>query len=369
MPPATPTDPSAAEIPLDDTTPLPDIPTFDDLLRRFKRSMPHNAIFKAVFAAPEETAPIVQSVLSETARSAYDWEHMRNEPTETLGPDMNELRADLLFSLPLRDSPERRDYCYILEGGQSTFEKFYPLRLLSYFVGIWTRERNAHPDRPLPRIIPLVIYNGTAPWRAPANFEHLLAPLPSGAGELLRFTPKFDFNLLDLTQLRPGQIPGTLTGRMILDLMAFVRRKQKGEHTGLLNDIRDFFLRHSDFWACLNASDPRSQQLVQILFLYLATEQDSLTLPEIKQIVSELPILEDNIMTSLAEAIHNGGVAEGELRGELRGKQCGELVGRILAIQEIYLGRTTPARELFAKTTDELQGILAQLRASHAASR
>jgi hypothetical protein len=101
---------------------------------------------------------------------------------------------------------------------QSTVDFEMPFRLLEYQVEIW-RHWLKHEDetRPLPVIVPIVLYNGEPPWTASRKFreildyEHLFGPK-----ELV----DFEYLLVDVARYDEKQLltlANTISSAFILD--------------------------------------------------------------------------------------------------------------------------------------------------------
>lgn len=114
-------------------------------------------------------------------------------------PDFKGKEADLVYRMKLKD---RDVIFYMLIELQSSVDHLMPWRLLQYQVEIWrqvlrdsgSERRNGSGFRLLV-IIPLVLYNGQAPWTAPLLFRDLLHGEQSFADEALL---NFSYFLLDV---------------------------------------------------------------------------------------------------------------------------------------------------------------------------
>lgn len=88
-------------------------------------------------------------------------------------------------------------YVYLLLEFQSTVDGFMPVRILSYTSLLYQdliRQKALGERRKLPRVMPIVLYNGKARWRAPTRVSDLLESGPPG---LEAFQPEQSFLLLD----------------------------------------------------------------------------------------------------------------------------------------------------------------------------
>jgi hypothetical protein len=98
-------------------------------------------------------------------------------------------------------------YVYLLLEFQSHAERWMALRMQVY-VGLLyqdlAKRREFGPQGTLPPVLPLVFYNGTAPWTASAELRELVAAGPSG---LDAFQASQRYLLIDQRSLDPAKLP------------------------------------------------------------------------------------------------------------------------------------------------------------------
>jgi hypothetical protein len=115
--------------------------------------------------------------------------------------DLRERHSDLVWRLRLRGEEEEWIYVYLLLEFQSTSDPFMPLRLLTYVALLLeeiVRKERLKPGDRLPAVLPVVLHNGKARWRAPLRLERLFAPVPR---ELKRYLPRLTYYLIDERRL------------------------------------------------------------------------------------------------------------------------------------------------------------------------
>ncbi len=88
-------------------------------------------------------------------------------------------------------------YVYLLLEFQSSVDRFMALRIMVY-TGLLhqdlVRRGELGPDRKLPAVLPVVLYNGERRWRAPTEVGALIQAPPDG---LARYQPEQAFLLID----------------------------------------------------------------------------------------------------------------------------------------------------------------------------
>jgi hypothetical protein len=83
---------------------------------------------------------------------------------------------------------------YILFEHKSYPDAMVAFQLLRYVIAIWQRYLTDGGGKPLPLIIPMVVYHGAEPWNVPVDFAALFDPDEALAG----IVPGFRYFLSDL---------------------------------------------------------------------------------------------------------------------------------------------------------------------------
>lgn len=137
------------------------------------------------------------------------------EPVEAsrVGQDLSERHGDGIWRVrwdpPEAGEPGSWFYFYLLVEFQSKPDPLMAVRLNSYVSRLLEelvrQPRLARPGR-LPPVVPLVLYDGTRPWRAPLDLSELFVPVPESVRQHLpRLRPLF----LDESRL-PASSPENL---------------------------------------------------------------------------------------------------------------------------------------------------------------
>jgi predicted transposase YdaD len=88
---------------------------------------------------------------------------------------------------------------YILFEHKSYPDAMVAFQLLRYVIAIWYRYLTGGGGKPLPVIIPMVVYHGAEPWNVPLGFSALFDPdLFDPDGALAGIVPDFRYFLSDL---------------------------------------------------------------------------------------------------------------------------------------------------------------------------
>jgi hypothetical protein len=142
------------------------------------------------------------------AHGSDDWSTLQQQPSGFIDAELTGSESDLLFSV---SSQSGEAFIYILFEHQSREDPWMALRLLSYMVKIWERQRVsvvAAKQKPfLSPIIPVVLAQSSEPWRTEPRFAALF-----GQGASPVYTPDFTFELIQLVTLGYEEMRGSAAG-------------------------------------------------------------------------------------------------------------------------------------------------------------
>jgi predicted transposase/invertase (TIGR01784 family) len=114
-----------------------------------------------------------------------------------ISDDLRERQSDIVWRMRWRGKPGDPSYLYLLLEFQSTSYPFMAMRMLTYvsllIEEILRKERLKSGDA-IPVILPVVLYNGKRPWRAPLDPARLFGDAP---GSLRRHLPRLRYVVLD----------------------------------------------------------------------------------------------------------------------------------------------------------------------------
>lgn len=154
-----------------------------------KASADHDGSYKRLFGHPEMVADLLRAVLRVRWIESLDFGSLFDCSNEFVTDKGAKRRGDLLWRATIRcgDDESLREvsgeceeiYFYIALEFQSTIDQDMPVRIATYRAAIRQRLAERNSGRPIPEVLPIVIYNGEAPWNAAANLrERLARPLP-----------------------------------------------------------------------------------------------------------------------------------------------------------------------------------------------
>ena len=316
-------------------------------------------VYKRLLAFPEVVADVLRSLLHKEALR-IDEASLRKLPAEYVGDDYRQRRGDTVWQVRTRAAKGRSRWLHVLVllEHQSTDDRTMALRVLEYTVMLYRelrRGRQLGPDGLLPPVLPVVLYNGDAPWRSTPEVGDLIV---TTGPELARFQPSQGHIVLDERHTSADDPHlDDLTRAMVLveqsqsleDLAqagAFLRAQLRGRRDELRQAFADWLealLRHLERPA---GPEPavRGRNL----------EEVTMTLEER---VAEWP------KPYLRQGRQEGreeGVAAGREEGVALGREEGVALGREEGVaQQRMLLRRQAAERFGAATADRLASALA----------
>jgi hypothetical protein len=130
----------------------------------------HDALFKTLFSDPALAAQELRAVLPPALVACVDWSVMTLMPTSFVDAVFHQRTGDLVYHGRFLSGG---DVIWLLEHQRSEdwwmLERVYDTKRM-----MWSRWRRQRPEAwYLPVIVPVVVYNGPRPWRAPRDMHAL----------------------------------------------------------------------------------------------------------------------------------------------------------------------------------------------------
>jgi predicted transposase/invertase (TIGR01784 family) len=265
---------------------------------------PHDLMVRAVLSDLTAASSFLQAHLSDEVRQGLNWSTLRLVEGSFVDEDLRGSAADLLYEVEQVSSHDAV-WLYILLEHQSTPDRWMRLRLLKYCCRIWDQSFRAQPEqRALRPIVPLVFYQGDRRWSHSREFADLFA-------ESVRHwpgVPRFAHGLIDQSGLRPEEVQGDLTVRIMQLVMLAAYHPTVA------------WMEQAARWlGALSALAPSGgMNYVRIFVLYiLATQEPEAALSFREVLQRQAPEVGDELMTYAQELLKEGRT-EGEIKAEVR---------------------------------------------------
>ena len=164
----------------------------------------HDNGYKRLFSHPEMVADLLRGFVREDWVRDLDFSTLERVSGSYVTPELRSRESDIVWRV--RWGQDRWLYVYLLIEFQSTVDPFMALRVLVY-VGLLYQDLVQHRQLTtagkLPPVLPLVLYNGTAPWGAVREVAELIEEVPGG---LEQYRPRLRYCLLDEAQIADSEL-------------------------------------------------------------------------------------------------------------------------------------------------------------------
>jgi predicted transposase YdaD len=283
----------------------------------------HDIGYKQIFALPE----LVRGLLSEftpfdcfrgLASSAFE-----RVNASYVSEQFSERHGDMVWRVRLADQVL---YVYLLLEFQSQAERWMALRMQVY-VGLLyqdlVKRRELAPDTRLPPVLPIVFYNGAAPWNASGELRELVAPGPS---ELAAFQASQRYLLIDQHSIDPAELARSRS------FMAALFRIELFRSPEVLTDVAATLRA----WLAGDEQATLRRSIAGWIAHILNREFAEVTLDEVEGLLEDQTMGERFIRkyATYTEEVADRGLQQGLARGRNEGLEAGREEGREEGLEE-----------------------------------
>jgi predicted transposase YdaD len=165
----------------------------------------HDNSYKLLFSHAEMVADLLRGFIREDWVRKLDFASLEKVNAGYVSDGMRGRESDVVWRLRWKGSGQWI-YVYLLLEFQSTVDPFMAVRVMTY-VGLLyqdlIRNRELTPSGKLPPVLPVVLYNGKASWRAALDVADLVEAVPGG---LERYRPRLTYCLLDEARMADSEL-------------------------------------------------------------------------------------------------------------------------------------------------------------------
>ena len=161
--------------------------------------------YKRLFSFPRMVEDLLRAFLPAEALAELDFSSLDKLPAEYVSDELLQRHGDCVWRIHRRG---RWLYLLVLLEFQSTDEPRMALRILTYTSLLYQElVRNGALDarERLPAVLPVVLYNGAARWRAAVEVGELIAPV---GPELGPYQPSQRYLVVDERHVGAEDLPG-----------------------------------------------------------------------------------------------------------------------------------------------------------------
>ena len=185
--------------------------------------------YKLLFSHPEMVEDLIRGFVHEDWVRDLDFSTLEKVPGSYVAPNLMPRESDIVWRL--RWKGDRVLYVYLLMEFQSTVDPSMALRMMVYLGLLYQdllKRGEANRSGKLPPILPLVLYNGYAPWGAAREVSELIEEVPGG---LERYRPQLRYCLLDEMRMADSELES------LRNLAAAVFRLEKSRGTEAMERV------------------------------------------------------------------------------------------------------------------------------------
>jgi hypothetical protein len=163
----------------------------------------HDHSYKLLFSHPQMVRDLLEGFVRADWLAQLDYSSLERVNSSYVSDDLRDRADDVVWRVRWGKDWV---YIYLLIEFQSTVERYMAVRTLTY-VGLLyqdlIRTRQLSPDRKLPPVLPIVLYNGAARWGAPGDIGSLIQ---AGPRALERYRPQGRYLLIDERRYRDSEL-------------------------------------------------------------------------------------------------------------------------------------------------------------------
>jgi len=262
----------------------------------------NDASYKLLFSSPELVRDLVLGFIPDDWLHSLDYRTLEKMPGSYVTDDLRHRADDVVWRVKVG---AEWVYLYILIEFQSKVDPWMAVRMMSY-VGLLYQDlikaKQVLPQRKLPPVLPIVLYNGDAPWTAASNIAELIPKVP---GLVAQFVPNMQYLLIAENQYTEASLA------KMQNLAAAVMRLQRPHNEAAVLELID--LLHG--WL---ADKPELMRIfaIWIRAVLLRQSKHHLALPK----VQDLKELKMTLAARFEEWAHQH-KDEGRKEGEARSLQ------------------------------------------------
>jgi len=266
---------------------------------------PHDSGYKLLFSDPLMVRDLVQGFIDDPWLRKLDFSTLEPVKGHYVSEDLRDRAEDVVWRVR---AGEDWLYLYLLIEFQSRVDRFMALRMMVY-VGLLyqdlIRHRQLGPQRLLPPVLPIVLYNGERRWRAPVTLTDLLPKVPAFLAPL---QPQMRYVLID-----EGAVPADTLARLPRNLVAAIFRLEQPQSPEEVQRLV------AEFEAATRGDEFATVRRVIAIWLraaLLRNRKYPILLPELDDL-QELSIMLSQRIEQWAEGYIATGRMEGRMEGEV----------------------------------------------------
>jgi predicted transposase YdaD len=197
-PPAVPSPDAPSNTSSSAAAPAVTTPDADDFVHH-----PHDSFFKSIFGDPRNAAEVLRTALPPRVSAHIDWDSLQAVQASFVDDALKQRHGDLVYLARLRQGGDA--FLWVLFEHQSSVEWWMSWRMLRMMLDTLEAWRVHNPAAlRMPPVLPVVLYQGAAPWTAPTSLAELYELSDDARRDLGEYLLSFRY-VLDNLQATPDE--------------------------------------------------------------------------------------------------------------------------------------------------------------------
>ena len=202
---------------------------------------PHDLGYKYLFSKPELVRDLVMGFIDDDWLKSLDYSTLERVNGSYVSDDLKARCNDIVWRV--RAGGEWV-YLYLLLEFQSRVDTHMALRMMVYTGLLYQdliKSGQGLPKGRLPPVLPIVLYNGHRPWKAPTNIADLIPPLPE---PMNGYVPRAKYLLIDENAYIEHPLPSVRN--LVAALFRLERPRSPTDFTDLIGLLADWLKDQPD---------------------------------------------------------------------------------------------------------------------------
>jgi Putative transposase, YhgA-like len=166
----------------------------------------HDTGYRLLFSHAEFVSDLIHGFVHDSRIQSLDLSTLEQMPANYVTETFEQRANDVVWRLQV-DGKDEWAYLYVMIEFQSGNDNDMALRVMIYTGLLWQHLKKANqiaPGHRYPPVLPIVLYNGAAPWTAPVELADLIVPTE---GLLSTLQPNMRYLIIDEARILAKDLP------------------------------------------------------------------------------------------------------------------------------------------------------------------
>ncbi|WP_158047645.1 Rpn family recombination-promoting nuclease/putative transposase [Skermanella pratensis] len=201
-----------------------------------------DSLYHRLFSHPSMVEQLIRGFVPEEVAAGLDFTRMERVNAKFHARDGRRREGDLIWRVPTLSGEVV--HIYLMLEFQSRTDWWMAIRVMVYVGLLWQQliqELKLPAGPPLPPVLPVVLYNGEAPWNAPLDTAGLMGLDPDAA--LWPWQPSIRYHLIDEGRLGADDL--ARRDGLVALLFRIETCTRPAELPGLVREVIGWFQGHA----------------------------------------------------------------------------------------------------------------------------